>query len=166
MTPLPGSLGTGEIIGWRLDNDRFKTAWDTGEGAYRLGGRWNSKGVRAVYASVDPSTAILEVAVHKGFRTLDTVAHVLTSYEVDPSRIHVVDPKHVPNPNWLRPGIPSAGQQIFGDSLLAAHPFILIPSAVSSHSWNLVFDATHAAGLYAQRSQEPFALDTRLHPPT
>ena len=82
MTPLPGALGTGEIIGWRLDHERFKSTWDSGEGAFKLGGRWNSRGVRAVYASIDPSTAILEVAVHKGFRTLDTVPHVLTAFEI------------------------------------------------------------------------------------
>lgn len=43
--------------------------------------------------------------------------------------------------------------------------FVLIPSAVSSHSWNLVFIASVAAGSYALSTQEPFALDTRLHPP-
>ena len=57
------------------------------------------------------------------------------------------------------------GQQAFGDALLARHPFVLIPSAVSSHSWNLIFVAAVAAGKYAVRLQERFALDTRLHPP-
>jgi RES domain-containing protein len=166
MTPLPGALGTGEIIGWRLDHERFKSSWDSGEGAFKLGGRWNSKGVRAVYASIDPSTAILEVAVHKGFRTLDTVPHILTAFEItDPLNIHVVHGGDVPNANWLRPGIPSAGQQQFGDGLLKSHPFFLIPSAVSQHSWNLVFDPVSAVGLSKARSQAHFALDTRLHPP-
>lgn len=166
MTPLPGSLGTGEIVAWRLDHERFATSWDSGEGAFKLGGRWNSKGVRAVYASIDPSTAILEVAVHKGFKTLDTVSHVLTSFEItSPSTIHVVDASDIPNANWLRPGIPSAGQQRFGDALLADHTFFVIPSAVSWHSWNIVFDPDRAAGHYQRTMREDFALDTRLHPP-
>lgn len=166
MTPLPPPLGGGELVAWRLDHARFAATWDSGEGAYRFGGRWNSKGTRAVYCSLDPSTAILEVAVHKGFRTLDTVPHVLTALTVsDPSAAHVVEPADVPNPNWLRPGIPSAGQQMFGDGLLAKHTFIVIPSAVSSRSWNLVFVGTSAAGIYSLRSQERFALDPRLHPP-
>ncbi|TPL78805.1 RES domain-containing protein [Mesorhizobium sp. B2-3-12] len=166
MTPLPGSLGTGAVFGWRLDHERFRSTWDSGEGAFKLGARWNSKGVRAVYASVDPSTAILEVAVHKGFRTLDTVPHILTSFEVsDPASIQVATIEDVPNPAWLRPGIPSAGQQQFGDSLLASHPFVLLPSTVSLHSWNLIFDPGAATGLYEMRLQEHFALDTRLHPP-
>ena len=131
MTPLPPPLGPGDVVAWRLDLARFGAAWDGGEGAYRAGGRWNSKGIRAVYCAIDPATAILEVA----------------------------------NPNWLRPGMPSAGQQAFGDDLLARHEFILIPSAVSSASWNLMFTGTNAAGAYALRSQDRFALDTRLHPP-
>ena len=167
MTPLPPPLGGGgELVAWRLDQARFGATWDSGEGAYKVGGRWNSRGVRAVYCSLDPATAILELAVHAGFKALDTVAHVLTAVLVtEPSSVHVVEPASVPNSNWLRPGIPSAGQQAFGDALLAQHKVIVIPSAVSSHSWNLIFVGVTAAGTYALRSQEVFALDTRLHPP-
>jgi RES domain-containing protein len=147
-----------------LDLAKFADAWDSGEGSFLVGGRWSSRGVRAVYAALDPATAILEVAVHKTFRTLDTVAHVLTSAHInDPRTAHVVNALDVPNPNWLRPGIPSAGQQEFGDALIAAHPFILIPSVMSTNSWNVVFDPAVANGLYGSAAQERFALDTRLH---
>lgn len=167
MTPLPPPLGTGELVAWRLDTERHAATWDTGEGAFLKGGRWNSPGVRAVYAALDPSTAILEVAVHKGFPVLDTVAHTLTALTItDPSGVRVVQPEDVPNPAWLRPGIPGGGQQEFGNALLARHPFIIIPSAVSWHSWNVIFTAAAVAGAYELRSQERFALDTRLHPPT
>lgn len=166
MTPLPALLGGAELVAWRLDLIQFSATWDSGEGAYRVGGRWNSRGVRAVYCSIDPSTAILEVAVHKGFHALDAVPHVLTAATIaEPSVVHVVDPASIPNSNWLRPGIPSAGQQAFGDALLARHKFIVIPSTVSDRSWNLIFVAVSAAGSYVLRSQERFALDTRLHPP-
>jgi RES domain-containing protein len=167
VTPLPGPLGGNEIVAWRLDQRKYAPTWDSGEGAYRSGGRWNSKGVRAVYCSIDPAMAILEVAVHKGFRALDIVPHVLTSLlVVDASSIHVVVPEAVPNPNWLHSGIPSAGQQEFGDALLNAHKIVLLPSVVSTNSWNLIFVASVASGAYRVGTQEPFALDTRLHPPT
>src|SRR5438105_7958383 len=153
--PLPAPLGGAELVAWRLDEAKYRAAWDSGEGAYRVGGRWNSRGIRAVYCSIDPATAILEVAVHKGFKTLDTVAHILTALTIaEPSNVHIVDPESVPNPHWLRPGIPGAGQQAFGDRLLAQHKFIVIPSAVSTHSWNLIFIATAAVGAYALREQE------------
>jgi RES domain-containing protein len=153
------------VVFWRLDQARFRRTWDSGEGSYRAGGRWSSRGVRAVYAALDPATAILEVAVHTTFRTLDAVPHVLTSARIaDVSHAHVITPADVPNPNWLRPGAVSAGQQSFGDVLLRVHPFVLIPSVVSTHSWNVVFDPAVAGGLYDTTQQENFALDTRLHP--
>lgn len=167
MIVLPGVLGGAGLQGWRLDQAIYRTTWDSGEGAFRQGGRWNKRGTRAVYTSVDASTAILEVAVHKGFNVLDTVPHVLTSLEVlDPTTVHVVNASDVPKLNWLFPGIPSAGQQAFGDDLLANHLFVLIPSAVSRNSWNLLFDAVGAAGAYRFRSQDDFALDGRLNPPS
>lgn len=151
---------------WRLEAAEHAAAWDSGEGAYRAGGRWNSRGVRAVYCSVDPAAAILEIAVHKGFVALDTVPHILTAVTItEPGSVHVVGPDSILNPNWARPGIPSAGQQGFGDALLARHRFVLMPSAVSTYSWNLIFVAAAAAGAYCLRFQKPFALDTRLHPP-
>lgn len=165
MTPLPPPLGPGDLVAWRVDLDRFAPTWDSGEGAYLAGGRWNSKGVRAVYASLDPATAILEVAVHKTFKVLDTVPHILTSAQLDAAQVHVVRPEDVPNPNWLRPGAPSAGQQAFGDALLAAHPVVLLPSAVSAHSWNALLRPPSGNAAYRLIAQERLAIDTRLHPP-
>jgi RES domain-containing protein len=166
MTPLPAALGGDELVAWRLDGAGYGANWDSGEGAFLYGGRWNGKGVRAVYCSIDPATAILEVAVHKGFRALDVVPHVLTAVTIlDPAAVHIVDPVSLPNANWLTPGLPSAGQQDHGNQLLGQHKFIAIPSAVSRHSWNLIFVAAAASGGYKLKLQEPFALDTRLHPP-
>lgn len=167
MTPLPAAMsGIGPLLVWRLDKKKHATTWDSGEGARRFGGRWNSRGRKAIYCSVDPATTILEVAVHHRFEILDTVPHVLTCASIaNPAVVHVVPPDGVPNMNWLRPGTPSAGQQGFGDNLLTSHPFVLIPSAVSTHSWNLIFDPDAAKSLYSLHLQENFALDTRLHPP-
>nr|WP_249218959.1 RES domain-containing protein [Loktanella sp. SALINAS62] len=147
-----------------MDQERHAATWDSGEGAFRVGGRWNSTGIRAVYASMDPSTAIIEVAVHKGFKVLDTTAHILTSARIiDPAIINVVQPDDVPNPNWLVPGSHGPGQQGFGDQLLTDHLFSLLPSTVSRHSWNLIFDADRARRYFDDVRQERFALDPRLH---
>jgi RES domain-containing protein len=165
LTPLPPPLNPAELVAWRLDQAIYRTSWDSGEGAYRFGGRWNSRGVRAVYCSLDPAAAILEVAVNTGFDKLDSVRHVLTAATItDIARVHVVNPTSVPDANWLRPGSVSGGQQAFGDALLARHAFVIIPSAVSTHSWNLIFIAAAAAGTYAIRLQDDFALDPRLNP--
>jgi RES domain-containing protein len=91
------------------------------------------------------------------------VPHVLTCFEVlDPELINVVQPEDVPNPNWLIPSQPSPNQQQFADQLLARHPFLLIPCAVTRHSWNLLVSCDLAADKFTLVSQERFGLDTRL----
>ena len=141
----------------------YKASWDSGIGTQVTGGRWNPPGRRAVYASAAPSTAILEVPAHVGFEALDMAPFVLTCFEIkDPSSIAVIQPEDLPNPNWLIPSQPSPNQQQFGDALLAEHEFVLLPSAVTRHSWNLLLSCELAAGKFKLVSQDRFALDTRL----
>ena len=165
MTPFEPLLST-PVRAWRVDQARFRNTWDSAIGAQTTGGRWNPRGVKALYCSLDAATAILEVAVHKGFPALDKVPHVITALKIDdPALVFVVKPGDVPNPAWLSTGVPSAGQQAFGAELLADHLFFAIPSVVSQHSWNLVFDPDRAGANYAQLLQEPLSIDTRLNPP-
>lgn len=50
---------------WRIVRaSRARTAF-TGEGPWRYGGRWNSRGVRVVYVSEHQSTAALEVFANR-----------------------------------------------------------------------------------------------------
>lgn len=164
MTPLPWAGGPAKA--WRLDLEEYASTWDSGVAAARVGGRWNPAGFPVVYCSADPATAILEVAVHKGFNTLDTVRHVLTSALIlDPNEIHVVASADVPSAAWLRPGNPSRGQQVFGRGLFERHFFVAIASTVSQESWNLLFNPDVAKGRYRLDTQQVFALDTRLNPP-
>jgi RES domain-containing protein len=165
VTPLPGH--TGPVVFWRLDDKRHNKTWDSGEGAREKGGRWSPAGVPAVYCSLDPGTAILEVAVHKGFETLNAVPHMMSAaaLAIPWSQVQVVQPEHVPNKLWLYPCAFSAAQQGFGHRLLSAHAFVVIPSAVSRHSWNLIFDASRAIGKYVLQLQEDLDLDPRLNPP-
>jgi RES domain-containing protein len=152
---------------WRLDDKVFARTWDSGDGPRRKGGRWSPVGMTVVYCSLDPGTAILEVAVHKGFRTLNLVPHALSQANLSAAWIgvRVVQPHEVPNRLWLYPCAFSHAQQAFGQKLLSAHDFIAIPSAVSRQSWNLIFDPSRAKGKYALQLQEDLDLDPRLDPP-
>ena len=167
MTPLPAILAPGaRVVAWRLDAQVHSATWDSGIGAELMGGRWNPKGMRAVYCSFDPSTTILESAVHRGFDVLDTRPFVLTSITVlDLAAVSVVLPGDVPNPAWLHAGIPSRGQQAWGASLLDAHGFVAFPSVVSKFSWNIVFRPERASGKYSVLGQDRLVLDGRLNPP-
>lgn len=164
MMPLPWVAAPPRA--WRLDLQAHRSTWDRGIGSADVGGRWNPVGYPVVYCSADPATAILEVAVHKGFAALDTVRHVLTRARIlEVTDVHVVMPEDVPNAGWLRPGSPSGGQQAFGRALLEEHLFVVIPSTVTRETWNLLFNPTRAAGRYEVETQTRFALDTRLSPP-
>ena len=50
-------------------------------------------------------------------------------------------------------------------AVLTQHRFVAIPSVVSANSWNLIFLGTPDESGYSVRSQERFALDTRLNQP-
>ena len=139
MTPLPAALGGTGLVAWRLETTRHFSTWHTAQGAFLVGGRWSSAGHRVIYTSLDPSTAIIEVGVHKGLDTLDTVPHTLLEIAIgDPAQVHVVD--------------------------LATHPLVVLPSVVSSHSWNVLIDVARAVELFTLLGSEHFALDPRLNP--
>jgi RES domain-containing protein len=184
MAPLPAEwvgAGAGASAGagagaapqplraWRIDAEPFAATWDSGLGAERFGGRWNPKGLRAVYCSLDPATCLVEAAVHRGFDVLDTRPHVLSCVQIAPLSpadpgVRVVLSDELPNPAWLQGGTPGAGQQRFGADLLAAHGVIVLPSAVSKCSWNLVFSPDVAAGRIRLLHQQRLVVDTRLNP--
>lgn len=150
---------------WRIDALVHAATWDSGIGAELYGGRWNPRGLRAVYCSLDPAACIVEAAVHRGLAVLDTQPHVLSCLEIDVAQVAVLQPADLPNAAWLHGGVPSAGQQRFGAALLAAHGVLVLPSAVSKRSWNLVFSPPMAAGRWRLLHQQPLVLDTRLNPP-
>jgi RES domain-containing protein len=79
-------------LAWRLDLQRSGSSWDSGVGSTKVGGRWNPVGYPVVYCSADPATAIVEVAVNKGFAVLDTIPHVLTRARIlEVTDVHVVN---------------------------------------------------------------------------
>lgn len=71
-----------ELVTWRIETTRHFPGWHTAEGAFRVGGRWSSPGARVLYTSIDPATAIVEVAVHKGLHILDTVPRTLLAIAI------------------------------------------------------------------------------------
>lgn len=164
MTPLPAKLAVdAPLVAWRIDAQRYAASWDSGVGAEAVGGRWNPKGMKAVYCSIDPATCLVESAAHRGFKVLDTRPHVLTSFEISTvDGIQVVMSEQIPNPAWLEGGTPSRHQQQWGGELLERHGIVLFPSSVSKKSWNLVFEPLVAAGRYRVRSQDRLSVDTRL----
>jgi hypothetical protein len=92
LTPFAPQLSV-PLRAWHIDQAKHCGSWDAGLGSYVAGGRWNLRRIRAVYCSLDPATAILELAVHTGFRALDATPHMITGPEIaDPAQVHVLMP--------------------------------------------------------------------------
>lgn len=162
MTPI--AKVAGKIHCWRLEATEFAAQWDSGFGAFTFGGRWNPKGLAVVYATLDPATTILEKAVHAGLETMAMMHQTLTCFSIDAASTHLLDAEFFPNQHWLHPCEKSNAQQGFLVPYLedSKKPFLLLPSVVSPHSWNLIFDPTVAAGKYRIIDQVKFSLDPRL----
>jgi RES domain-containing protein len=149
---------------YRLIKTRHaNTAFD-GYGARTHGGRWNSKGGAACYASDSIALAVLEVLVH--LRDTEILeSYTLCTLELPDEEIMVLDPSALPE-DWQGDPAPLStaaigdGWLAGGDGLALAIPSIIIPA-----QWNYLLNPAHPeyARLVAASQQcEPFRFDGRL----
>ena len=148
------------MILWRLA--RLAHAKLDGEGARLAGGRWNSRGRAAVYASSRLSLAALELLVHTD---VPLVPPDLVAFEIDvPDTLDIesLDLAVLPK-DWRRPGHPSC--RAIGDTWLAEErtAVLRVPSAVVPEEWNYIINPTHRAAKAIQVvGRRKFAFDSRL----
>lgn len=135
------------------------TAFD-GEGARRNGGRWNSIGVRVVYASATKSLAALETLVH--LRLPVTARYVAIPLQFDDSLVETVPPAGLP-PGWNSEPPSSISQQIGDDWVRAARSALLALPSVLTGETNFLINPAHPDFAKIQLgTHEPFTFDPRL----
>lgn len=126
-----------------------------GEGARRTGGRWNSPGIPAIYASSTRALAALEYLVHID---VDEVPDdlVLMSVEV-PDEISVES---------VKPDVASGGtERAIGDTWARGSGTIMlgVPSRLIPEELNYLINPRHAsAGELRIIHVRPFVFDERL----
>ena len=148
---------------WRLVKaQRAESAFD-GEGAFRFGGRWNSRGHRAVYASSTLSLALLEILVH-----LDPAAHVpelvALSIEVPLADIQVFKPASAQKNAMAFPW-QLRETRALGDRWLetASSPVMRMPSSIVPIENNFLINPSHPRfKKYTISAPLPFAIDHRF----
>jgi RES domain-containing protein len=117
------------------------TAFD-GEGARLYCGRWNSPGVRIVYASTSLSLAVLEILVHL---QSDSVLPDYVSFTVEfpDSLIELVDRKVLPA-DWRSFPSPPKLREI-GDTWIRQNSSVAlrVPSAILTSEDNVLLNPTH-----------------------
>jgi RES domain-containing protein len=146
---------------WRLTKTRhLATAWD-GEGAKRAGGRWNSMGVRVVYASATLSLALVETLVHLPSGILP--AYSAIPCEIEEPLIERIDPTDLP-PGWKDYPPPREAQSI-GDRWVAEarSAALRVPSVIVPSESNYVLNPAHPDFARIRVGVPlPFPFDARL----
>ena len=148
---------------YRITKARYAASAWTGEGAERFGGRWNSRGKRAVYVASSISLAQLEILVHV------EKADLLESYccyeiTIPESQLAVLDTASLPT-NWRDDPAPDETRQI-GDQWLASRSSVglLIPSTVVPQEYNALLNPQHPEyeQIIDQALEIPLQFDSRL----
>jgi RES domain-containing protein len=146
---------------WRILPARFASEAFTGEGAWRVGGRWNSPGVRMVYASEHKSLAVLETLVHVDpHRPMNFLCFRLEIPETVIERSAAGD---LPLGWQVEP--PASPTQQVGDAWARAgrSAVLAVPSALIPEELNYLLDPVHRDfARITLAKPTPFTFDPRL----
>ena len=148
---------------WRISKRKYVNTAFSGEGARRVGGRWNSRGQGMVYTSGTLSLAALEVFVHM---EVEDVATMLAWIRVDvPTELKIEylevaqlpsDWRNIPAPNVLT----TMGDQWFRSGSTA---ILAVPSVVIPMEYNYLVNPSHPDFMkLGVEFSQPFELDPRL----
>jgi RES domain-containing protein len=147
---------------WRVVKRRHAATAFDGEGARKYGGRWNSPGRRAVYASASKSLAALELLVH-----LDVAQPiprlVAFAFDLEEDRIEHLATNRLPR-FWRTLRGLSATQQLRDEWLASSRSLALaVPSAIVPEELNYLLNPEHHEFARLNLGPPmPFLLDARL----
>jgi len=147
---------------WRICRRRYAAEASSGEGARLYGGRWNSRGVRVVYASTSLALAALETFVNLEPNLLPKDLVSIEGEVPEALAIGRLDLTAL-QPNWhetrdesLRP---------FGDQWVRAGKSValLVPSAAIHGEWNVLLNPAHPDFSRVKvQEAKPFEFDVRM----
>jgi RES domain-containing protein len=147
---------------WRIVKARHATGAFSGEGARLYGGRWISRGRRAVYVSASAALAILEVLVHLEAPAL-LPGYMLVSVGIPDDLIQRLDATALPL-DWREYSAPARLQEM-GDAWLdaAPTPALQAPSAIVPAEFNFLLNPAHPEFTRILIGEpRPYTFDPRL----
>jgi RES domain-containing protein len=148
-------------VAWRIVKEKHAATAFSGDGAAQFGGRWNSRGVRMVYASANKSLAVLESLVH--LNPPVAFQYVEFHIEFDETLVNSVALDKLPV-EW-RQEPPPVSIQALGDawvnsngSAILAVPSVIVPSEI-----NYLLNPAHPNFSKIEIAKpEKFVFDARL----
>jgi len=146
---------------WRLVDEKYASTAFSGDGARLYGGRWNSKGIPAVYTAATKSLATLEMAVQAG--SLLPRYAVIEAVIPDDVVIETIDHLTLPD-DWRSYGDNQALRQIGDDWLIQRRTAVLrVSSAVIVDEYNYILNPMHPDFAKIKiKEPHPFNTDQRL----
>jgi RES domain-containing protein len=147
---------------WRICRQRYAAEAATGEGASLVGGRWNSRGVRVVYASTSLALAAVETFVNLEPNLQPADCASIEGEIPEEIEIARLDVAVLPS-NWHATRDESLRR--FGDEWIhAAHTAaLLVPSAAIRGEWNVLVNPAHPDFCKIRfQDPQPFEFDVRM----
>ncbi len=148
---------------WRIEKRKRLASAASGEGARITGGRWNSPGFAAIYASEHLSLALLEILVHAPKPEQRLAPRAVVELTIPDALIEVVSDKSVPE--RFGPATAHSVTQSIGDEWLKANRSLalLVPTAIVPREHNLVLNPAHPDFPKCRWGTfEPIELDSRF----
>lgn len=111
----------------------------SGYGAFRNGGRWNSKGTWMLYTSINSSLAYLENLVHFDESYFPPGLYIAALEIPDDAMIYQLPDKNYPR-NWQMPENPA--NKVLGDQWILERKYLAIKvrSAVNPSEYNFLLN--------------------------
>jgi RES domain-containing protein len=124
---------------YRIVLSKARTADLSGTGAYRYGGRWNSKGTYLLYTSESSSLAMLESLVHFEPQEFPSELYLIRLKLSDRVSLYSLPEKDYPS-NWRQPG--STACASIGDAFVQKkrHWGMRVRSAVNPEDFNILLN--------------------------
>ena len=146
---------------WRIvREDHGSTAFD-GEGAWRFGGRWNSRGTRTVYTSATLSLAALETLVH--LNPPVAFKYVAIPIEFDEALVETFATSDLPT-DWNEEPPPPSTAEIGDRWVKESRSAVLeLPSVIIPAEPNYLLNPAHSDFKRIRIGKPtPFSFDPRL----
>jgi RES domain-containing protein len=135
----------------------------SGRGAEISGGRWNGKGVAALYTSSSRALCAIEILVHIPVGIIPKDYYLINIEFPDNAPLKAIDVKNLPD-NWNGNPISVSTQRIGNTFFSEQKELVLkVPSAIIKDEWNYIINPMHKDFKKVKvLTADPFTFDTRL----
>ena len=150
-------------ISFRIFKTKRAGSWADGEGAFRFGGRWNSRGARLLYTAESLSLAALEMLVNLNADEL-LEKYSFATVEFKENYILPVEKFRDLPKNWNVYPAPIGIQQIGDEWMRSMRSLVLkVPTAVVPNEFNYLINVEHKDFVKIELGKpQKFGFDERL----